>query len=203
LAIHVAAEYTTDPSWADVVRRIQIGDPLGMEQLYNAFATGIRFHLCRQIGPKDLDDHLHDLFLVIIQSILRGDLREPARLMGYVQTVMRRHVAAHIENTVHIRRSRCGLDQCPVLPDRHATPECRIMEQQERTLAFRLMGSLRRHEREILIRFYVREQEPNQICREMHLSDTQFRLIKSRAKARFGELGKGRFSMRRGFQPKM
>ena len=38
--------------------------------------------------------------------------------------------------------------------------------------------------------FYLREQSQEQICEEMKLTETQFRLLKSRAKARFGELGK-------------
>jgi hypothetical protein len=46
----------------------------------------------------------------------------------------------------------------------------------------------------VLIRFYLDEQTPDVICRDMGLTETQFRLIKSRAKARFGGLGKRRFS---------
>jgi hypothetical protein len=34
------------------------------------------------------------------------------------------------------------------------------------------------------------EQTQEQICAEMNLTETQFRLLKSRAKARFGELGR-------------
>ena len=45
-------------------------------------------------------------------------------------------------------------------------------------------------DREILVRFYLREQPQTQICQEMGLSETQFRLLKSRAKARLGEIGK-------------
>jgi RNA polymerase sigma-70 factor, ECF subfamily len=36
----------------------------------------------------------------------------------------------------------------------------------------------------------VLEQSQEQICADMGLSYNQFRLLKSRAKARFGELGK-------------
>ncbi len=72
-----------------MVARIQAGDPSGMEELYRVFTTGIRFYLCRQLGPQDLDDKVHDAFLTITQSIRRGDLREPDRLMGYVRTVVR------------------------------------------------------------------------------------------------------------------
>jgi RNA polymerase sigma-70 factor (ECF subfamily) len=45
-------------------------------------------------------------------------------------------------------------------------------------------------DKEILTRFYLREQSQEQICAEMSLTETQFRLLKSRAKARFGEIGK-------------
>ena len=54
----------------------------------------------------------------------------------------------------------------------------------------RVLGELSERDREILTRFYLLEQSQDQICSEMALTETQFRLLKSRAKARFGELGK-------------
>jgi len=51
-------------------------------------------------------------------------------------------------------------------------------------------------DREILTRFYLREQTQDFIFEQMDLSETQFRLLKSRAKARFGELGKKKLSQR-------
>jgi DNA-directed RNA polymerase specialized sigma24 family protein len=47
-----------------------------------------------------------------------------------------------------------------------------------------------RRDRDILTRFYLHEQSQEQICQDMNISETQFRLLKSRAKARFGEMGK-------------
>jgi len=54
-------------------------------------------------------------------------------------------------------------------------------------------------DREILTRFYLQEQTQEEICAEMNLSDTQFRLLKSRAKARFGELGRKKLARRKFF----
>jgi DNA-directed RNA polymerase specialized sigma24 family protein len=51
-------------------------------------------------------------------------------------------------------------------------------------------------DREILTRFYLHEQTQEEICDDMGLSETQFRLLKSRAKARFGELGKKKLQQR-------
>ena len=44
--------------------------------------------------------------------------------------------------------------------------------------------------REILTRYYLREQTQDQICADMGLTETQFRLLRSHAEARFGELGR-------------
>jgi hypothetical protein len=42
----------------------------------------------RQLGPRDLDDKVHDVFVIVAQAIRRGDLRDPERLMDYVRTVV-------------------------------------------------------------------------------------------------------------------
>jgi RNA polymerase sigma factor (sigma-70 family) len=190
-----------EPSWADLVRGVQAGDPARIQELYDIFSKGVRYQLCRRLGPQDLDDRVHDIFLIIMQSIQRGDLREPERLMGYVRTIVRRQVAAHIEVAVQARRNQTEMEYGLTLSDHQPTPEKRLIAQQNRDVAFRVLNSLHAREREVLTRFYLKEQKSEQICREMCLTETQFRLIKSRAKARFSELAKTRLSRRKGFQP--
>ena len=55
-----------------------------------------------------------------------------------------------------------------------------------------LLGSLPDRDREVLVRFYMLEQPQDVICRDMGLSETQYRLLKSRAKARLTEMGRRR-----------
>jgi len=171
-----------------------------MEELYQIFSKGVRFFLYRQLGPKDLEDKVHDVFLIVAQSIQKGDLREPERLMGYVRTVVRRQVAAHIEDAVQSRKNHTDLEGTLVLSDRRPDPERGAIEREKQELAMRILNSINKRDREVLIRFYLDEQSPEEIYRAMNLTETQFRLIKSRAKARFGELGKRRFSLRSGFR---
>src|SRR3989442_470433 len=94
----------------ELVDKVKHEDAAGMEDLYKVFSRGIRFYLCRQLGPQDLDDKVHDTFLIVVQAIRRGELREPERLMGFVRTVVRRQVAAHIDRAVHSRRQQSDLD---------------------------------------------------------------------------------------------
>jgi RNA polymerase sigma-70 factor (ECF subfamily) len=186
-------ENNDDAAYAELVElvgRIRDGRTDGMAELYQLFSKGIRFYLCRQLGPQEIDDKIHDTFLVVVQAIRKGELREPQRLMGFVRTIVRRQVAAHIDRVVHSRREQTELDSGSRVADPRGNPEETAMFRQRNALIKQVLGELTKRDREILTRFYLHEQSQEQICGEMSLSETQFRLLKSRAKARFGELGK-------------
>ncbi len=176
--------------WSLLVAQIKAGEDSGMEQLYKLFSRGIRYYLCRQLGPQELEDKVHDTFLIVVNAIRRGDLREPERLMGFVRTVVRRQVAAYIEQAVHNRREQTDLESGVAVADRKENPEQEAMIHQKAELMKSVLGCLSQRDRDILVRFYLLEQTQEQICREMSLTETQFRLLKSRAKAKFGDIGR-------------
>jgi RNA polymerase sigma-70 factor (ECF subfamily) len=176
--------------WGILVSQIRAGEETGMEQLYKLFSRGIRYYLCRQLGPQELEDKVHDTFLIVVNAVRRGDLREPERLMGFVRTVVRRQVAAYIEQAVHNRREQADLETGITVADRKQNPEQEAIFREKAELMESALGALSDRDREILVRFYLKEQPQEQICREMDLTETQFRLLKSRAKAKFGEIGK-------------
>ncbi len=178
--------------WPSLVKRIQDGDGRAIEQLYELFSRGIRFYLRRQLGPDEVDDQVHDTFLVVVKAIQRGDLREPERILGFVRTVVRRQVAAYIGQAVRRRTHEVDMDIAIRLIDIGSNPELNALSRERVDLARAVLQDMSAADREILSRFYLREQSQEQICREMHLTETQFRLHKSRAKARFAELGRRR-----------
>jgi len=189
----------TGQNWLALVESIRRGERAGMEELYRVFSRGVRFYLCRHLGPQDLDDKVHDTFVIVVQAITKGELREPERLMGFVRTVVRRQVAAQIDQAVQTRREQAEIDQNRPMSDHRNTPEEAAILSQHEQVAEAVLRSISRRDREILTRFYLREQTQEEICAEMNLSDTQFRLLKSRAKARFGELGRKRLARRKFF----
>ncbi|MBV8864551.1 MAG: sigma-70 family RNA polymerase sigma factor [Acidobacteriaceae bacterium] len=176
--------------WAMLVTQIKAGEDAGMEHLYKLFSRGIRYYLCRQLGPQELEDKVHDTFLIVVNAIKRGDLREPERLMGFVRTVVRRQVAAYIENAVHTRREQADLESGVAVADKTLNPEQEAIGREKAELMKSALEALSKRDRDILVRFYLKEQSQEQICRDMDLTETQFRLLKSRAKAKFGEIGK-------------
>src|SRR3954463_13101532 len=86
----IMTSFSTSPgspsAWPELVQRLRDGETSAMEDLYQVFYAGIRFHLWRHVGPQDMTDRLHDIFLIVTESIRSGELREPERLMGYVRT---------------------------------------------------------------------------------------------------------------------
>lgn len=185
-------ERVTPSEWADMVENIRAGDQDAMTQLYATFGRGVRYYLSRQLGAQEIDDKVHDTFLVVLGAIQRGELREPERLMGYVRTVVRRLVATHIDGLVEERRERMDLEDGFVVADERVDPERDTLRRQKVEIMEEVLHTISRRDREILTRFYLYEQSQEQICREMGMNDTQFRLLKSRAKQRFAELGRRR-----------
>jgi RNA polymerase sigma-70 factor, ECF subfamily len=124
----------TSVSWEVLVAQIHRGEDAGMEQLYKLFSRGIRYYLCRQLGAQELEDKVHDTFLIVVHAIQRGDLREPERLMGFVRTIVRRQVAAYIDDAVHQRREQADIESGTTVVDGTQNPEQIAMARQKAEL---------------------------------------------------------------------
>jgi DNA-directed RNA polymerase specialized sigma24 family protein len=121
---------------------------------------------------------------------------------------LHRRIVLHIDTQVRERRTKVSIDDMVRLGYRVADKVSQQREyarfvvdekrNQERNAILRermevvkaALAQLDEDEREILERFYLQEQSPEEIMREMHLTATQFRLHKSRAKAKFGQIGR-------------
>jgi RNA polymerase sigma factor (sigma-70 family) len=178
--------------FAALVAQIQSNDERGIEALHSKFGRGLRYYFCRQIGACDHEDRLHDVWLIVIRAIRRGDLREPERLPGFIRTVAHRKVANHIDEQVTRRKQEGRFEAALEIREPGLNPEQQTILREHAEIASEALKALGERDREILVRFYLHEQSPRQICREMSLSDTQFRLVKSRAKAKFGAIGRNR-----------
>jgi RNA polymerase sigma-70 factor (ECF subfamily) len=189
MPVETASE-DTYAEFVDLVRRIEQGDESGMEHLYQLLSTGIRFFLMRRLQHPDVEDKVHEVFVDVVCAIRRQEIRDPARLMGFVRTVIQRKLAKQIDNLVRSRGEHADYNDIQRLPDGKETPEQIAAAKELDGLVSATLKELNPRDRELLVRFYLWEQTGEQICKEMSLSATQFRVFKSRAKARFGDLGR-------------
>jgi RNA polymerase sigma factor (sigma-70 family) len=183
-----------------LVEGIRNDDPDAVEQLYNSFQKGLRWYMARR-GVPDGEDLAQDVFLVIVSAIQRGELRDPKCLPGFVRGVARNIASEAIRDLVKCRTRKGTLLGHPVIDydlldyhqnrpfddghlaaSRLPNAEHSLLERERTQLMFQALSTLRPKEREILERFYLQEHTCERICKEMNLSETQYRLLKSRAK---------------------
>lgn len=149
--------------------------------------------LYRSLGPVDLEDHVHDIFVRLFRFIARGNVRYPDYMKTLIGIVTRREIGKIIRLRVrqgHSIEYEEGLDEAP-WSYRNSTDAERQMIQSERAkLVQRTLDLLKPQQKEILLRFYVEHEPWREIARDMGLTDKNFRLRKSRAKASFGVIGK-------------
>jgi len=175
---------------ADLVCRVRRGDESGAEDLYHTVTGNARARLRRNVDPHLVEDGLHDIVVTVLEAIQVGALREPERLMGFVRTVTQRQVAAHIRSNMARRRRLTPLNLMELACSSDHSPEAAFVQRERTDSLRRVLRRLRARDREILIRFYYHEQDANQICEEMNLTTTQFRLFKSRAIARCSDFAR-------------
>jgi RNA polymerase sigma factor (sigma-70 family) len=186
---NIYAAYDAPVDWAALVANIRVNEPAAIEHLYLICLKGFRGIFQRRLGIADGEDKLHDLFLIVMQAIRDGNIRQPERLMGFTRTIARRQIAAYITAVAH-RRRYSSFDERDIFVPPKCTPEHSSIAQNHIAIVNRVLSELSARHQEILTRFYISDQSQEQICADMQLTETQFRLLKSRAKLRFADLGK-------------
>jgi DNA-directed RNA polymerase specialized sigma24 family protein len=156
---------TLAPFFALLVKRIGCGSPDAIHELHVHFQRGIKYALARQLGTDRADDLTPDVLAKVIDCIQNGKVELPECLPAFVQAVVQRTIASE-------KNLRTPAESNPICEEDVATAD-------------RVLRSLASRDREILIRFYCQEQPQEKICREMHVTAREFRVIKSRAKDKF------------------
>jgi len=174
--------------WSELVEEIRGGNEQSIASLYAAVSDCARAHLFRTIDPQAVDDHVQEVLMIVLSAIRSGELRDSRCLMGFVRTVTRRQAAAHIRHAIARRRRMVSIESADPASPSHESPEARLVSRQQVAVVKKVLEKLCDRDRDILIRFYYKEQDSEHICREMHLTATQFRLYKSRALVKCCEL---------------
>ncbi len=159
-------------------------------------ARNFTYFIMRQLGHDDLQDKVHDVFVSAATAISAGKLRDSERLTPFLTTLTRFYTYGQIDRRVVRRKYNMPLEHANI-PDGRINLEHGIYHQQRARIVRDILGLMPKRDRDVLERFYVYEQTKEQICSEMNLTSTQFRLLKSKAKNTFAKLGQRRLKMAR------
>jgi DNA-directed RNA polymerase specialized sigma24 family protein len=119
----------------------------------------------------------------VVEQLRNGDLREPNRLPGYVHIIVTRYLIKRFEK----QREMLNIDKLAI-PSATPSAEVSLAAKERQEIAARVLRSMGARDREMLIRCFLQEQTPEEIRDAMGISETVYRLVKSRARARFEAL---------------
>jgi len=91
-----AAESSShDPGFAELVRRIRIGDESAIQDLRSIFGAGVEFCLRRRLGKPDVSSEAAAVIRAAAESIRERRISSPADLPGLIVVTMRSHISSH------------------------------------------------------------------------------------------------------------
>jgi RNA polymerase sigma-70 factor (ECF subfamily) len=149
---------------------------------------GLRALILRRVrDPEVAADILQDAAVTTLEKLRSGEIAHPENMGGYLYRV----ALNHLRN--HRRKDRTGVSSADALNELRGAeddPEWeRVGRPQWAEAARRMLEEMpAERDRELLVRFYLNDEEKEQICQELKLSREHFNRVIFRARNRFREL---------------
>ncbi|MBW2691922.1 MAG: sigma-70 family RNA polymerase sigma factor [Deltaproteobacteria bacterium] len=153
------------------------------------YSRGLGYLLARQIGDDErARDLLQETFCIAIEKLRNTEIEQPERLAGYL-----RGIAVRVALNAGRRRRRepIGLDSSAIeaIPHDERRQFQHVADAETQSAVHEILQSMPvERDRELLIRFYVYDQDKQEICRELGLNSLHFNRVLFRAKGRFRKL---------------
>lgn len=172
-----------------LVLRIEAGDVDAEVEFVRQFLPGVRTLVRRHARPRDpaIDDFVQDVLQTTLKALRSGQVRDRQALHAYLRGVVLFTVRADYR-----RRERQGANRSESfvedLIDARDPAQIVSMEQTSR-LVRQLVGELKLdRDRDVLDRFYLREESKETVCRLLGIDEDHFHRVLFRARQRLREL---------------
>lgn len=176
----------------DLVARIQAGDRRAEERLIAAYGRGVAILLDRQTnGRPEAEDLFQETFRLVIEKLRRGELREPAKLPGFLAQIARSLAIEHYRKAQR-RKTEPDSDAIADVADVSGVgsgPLSDLLARESAGIVRQVIQELgTSRDRDILLRFYIAEEDKESISSDFGLSSLQFNRVLHRARERYREL---------------
>jgi len=185
----VPSQQTEHDIAAALVERIGNGDRNAEGELVERYSRGLLLLLTSKTHDKELAKDLRqDTFCVAIEKLRSNGLDEPGQLSAYLSGIARNLAIGDVRKKIR-RKTTSDTDFLAHCADEAPGQLQQVSRAQIARLVRKLLDELPvPRDRELLTRFYVYDQDKEQICRELELDSLHFNRVLFRAKGRFREL---------------
>jgi RNA polymerase sigma-70 factor, ECF subfamily len=172
-----------------LVSGIRAGDRQAEAELVERYSRGVMIIIRREAHDTAVAEDLYqEAFRIVLEKIRQGDVREPERLSGFICGVARNLAIDYFRRAAR-QEGMTEIEEAVSLP--HPAPDqLQELLQKEKADLVRQVLKEMPNERDIqaLYRFYIADDDKEQICADLGLTSLQFNLVLHRARERFREI---------------
>ncbi|WP_448554080.1 RNA polymerase sigma factor [Thalassotalea montiporae] len=176
---------------AQLVAQIINGNSEAETAMVSRYQRGLLFMLRHRSKNAALaEDISQETWRLVIEKVRAGELKNPDKLASFIVQIGKNQLLMHY-------RKQQPHQQSEDRPPLHETAEVQeqdhpqhILEKHNNALLVRqLINEMPTHrDKELILRFYLHEQEKQAICQELDLSVSHFNRVLFRARQRFKAL---------------
>ncbi len=170
---------------ANLVNRVQNGDRAAETEMIERYSRGLRFLLRRKTRDTTLtEDFLQETWAIALVKIRENGLDNPKRLAGYLCGIAN-NLALGENRRVNRQRTSVNSEIVALIPDESSNPFRYVSRAEVCKQVRGLLENLtKERDREILERFYVREEDKESICKRLDVDGIHFNRVLYRARQR-------------------
>ncbi len=180
-----------------LVSRIRAGERVAEDELVQRFSRGVSIIIGQSVAdPAAAADVYQETFRLALLKVRAGEVRDPERLAGFICGIARSLVIEHFRGTARLKAHHEG-EPDRQLPSPEPSQLDRLLREERATLARRVLSELPSdRDRQILYRFYIEDDDKDDICADLGISALHFNQVISRARQRYKKvyesMGEGR-----------
>ncbi|HEX5718276.1 MAG TPA: sigma-70 family RNA polymerase sigma factor [Thermoanaerobaculia bacterium] len=171
----------------DLVRRIASGNASAEGELVERYSRGV-LYLLRRLAPELADDLHQETFRISLERLRRRELDEPEGLAGFLRGIARNLVIGERRKSA---RRRTEADDEELAQAVHPAPgqlSAVLLDEEAETVRQLIRELPTERDRQLLLRFYVTEEDKESLCTDLGLDSLHFNRVLFRARQRFKEL---------------
>lgn len=177
-------------SSTDLVRRIQESDAAAEAELVARFSEGLSFLLRR--WTRDLtiaEDLFQETFRLALEKIRKGEVRDPERLAGFLRSLAKNLSIEHYRRGSRREVREEEIEAAAELTAPETGQLGHLLRQEKAALIRQVLEELgSERDRQVLFRFYIAEEDKEQIRSDLGLTGPEFNLVLFRARRRYRDL---------------
>jgi RNA polymerase sigma-70 factor (ECF subfamily) len=170
----------------ELVERIRAGDRPMEDALVRQYSRGVQFVISQSVSDGTVAEDLYqECFRMVLEKVRGGEVHEPDRLSGFICSLARNIVIEYFRKTSRREsyHGRAGEDAVP--SPEPSQLDC-LLRQEKGSLARRVLDALPSdRDRSVLYRFYIAEDDREEICADLGIEATLLSQILCRARQRY------------------